>query len=398
MILTKEMVIIMKKTMVSQPLYFKRFMCTCDKCVYNCCRHNWQINIDKNTYNKYKKLEKSISKEFLDKINIVSKDPFNAIIVTNNDGSCHFLDEKGFCSIQLKLGYEYLSRTCRIHPRSISYIDGVFETFLELSCEEAARVVLFDEEPMRFEQAVLEPDGSGNVIPNRALTADKYTPIKNAVGLFSKLRITSTEIIQSRNYQLRVRMLMLCILIEQIDQLFSAKKDLDAFKAADEFLVLLGTGVYDSIAGQMPDGIEMDFIIVLDILKDMSAKDDERFRGILAQSLKGHGISFDSFELPDAFAGGYKSSYKEFFGDKEHIFENYIVNHIWMEGFPFNFNKESGVMANYADLLAKYNLVEFLLVGICKFHGKFDEWELINCVSAFGRRYDHSLTGYLMME
>ena len=69
-----------------------------------------------------------------------------------------------------------------------------------------------------------------------------------------------------------------------------------------------------------------------------------------------------------------------------------------MEGFPFNYGKESGVMANYADLLAKYNLIEFLLVGICSYHKKYDEWNIINCVSAFARCYDHALKGYLMME
>jgi len=366
--------------------------------VYNCCRHNWQIHIDKNTYNKYKKLKNNTGKEILDKINVVSKDPFTAVIVTNSDGSCHFLDENGFCSIQLKLGYEYLSRTCRIHPRSISYVDGVFETYLELSCEEAVRVILFDEEPMMFEEAVLEPDGSGNIIPNRMLTADKYTSVKNGVDLFSKLRITSAEIIQSRKYPLRIRMLLLCILIEQINQLFSANQDAEAFKAADESLVLLSTGVYDSIAEQMPHGIDIDFALALDILRDMSKKDDERFRGLLKQSLAGHGISYDSFELPASFIDGYRDAYKKFFSDKEYIFEKFIVNHIFMEGFPFNYNKESGVMANFADLLAKYNLIEFLLVGLCRFHGNFDEWNTINCVSAFARCYDHSLKGYLMME
>ena len=170
----------MKETKVSQPLYFKKFMCTCDKCVYNCCRHNWQIRIDKNTYNKYIRLDNDTGKEFLDKIKVISQDPFIAVIVASSDGSCHFLDKEGFCSIQLKLGYDHLSRTCRIHPRSISYIEGVFETFLELSCEEAVRVVLFEQEPMIFETSVLEPDGSGNIIPNRMLTADKYINTKNA--------------------------------------------------------------------------------------------------------------------------------------------------------------------------------------------------------------------------
>jgi len=366
--------------------------------VYNCCRHNWQIRIDKNTYEKYKKLKNNLGKEFLDKINVVSKDPFIAIIVTNEDGSCHFLDDKGFCSIQLKLGYDYLSRTCRIHPRSISYINGIFETFLELSCEEAVRVILFEQEPMTFEEAVLEPDGSGNVIPNRMLTAEKYTSARNAVEIFNKLRMTSIAIVQNRKYILRFRMLLLCMLIEQVNQLFSARQDSAVIKAADESLALLSTGVYDSIAEQMPGGVDIDFDLVLDILKDMSRRDDERFRNILAQSLEGHGISTDTYELPVEFADEYKKSYLRFFADKEYIFENYVVNHILMEGFPFNYGKEHGVMPNFADLLAKFNLVEFLLVGVCKYHNKFDEWSLIDCVSAFARCYDHSLKGYLMME
>ena len=388
----------MKETKVSQPRYFKKFQCSCDKCMYNCCRHNWQIRIDKNTYDKYTNLKDNVSKEFLDKIKVVSQDPFIAIIVTNSSGGCHFLDEKGFCSIQLKLGYDYLSRTCRIHPRSISYIDGIFETFLELSCEEAVRIVLFEQEPMIFEESVLEPDGSGNIIPNRMLTAEKYTSAGNAVNIFNKLRMTSVAIIQNRKYALRIRMLLLCLFIEQVNQLLTSGQDAKVAACADESLKLMGTGVYDDLAGQLPDGIEMNLDIVLDILKEMKSRNDKRVVNMIDQTLNGFGIIIDEFIPSDSFINDYRISYRKYFSDKEYIFENYIVNHILMEGFPFNYDKESGVMANYADLLAKYCIIEFLLVGICEYHGRFDQWNTIDCVSAFARCYDHDLKGYLMME
>jgi len=388
----------MSETKAFQPLYFKKFACTCDKCTYNCCRHNWQIRIDKNTYDKYVDLKNDTGKEILDKINLISQDPFIAIISANNDGSCHFLDEKGFCSIQLNTGYDYLSRTCRIHPRSISYIEGIFETYLELSCEEAVRVILFQEEPMTFEESVLEPDGSGNIIPNRMLTAEKYTTSTNAVKLFTKLRMISVTIIQSRQYMMRFRMLLLCLLTEQVKDLVPSGQDQMIIKCADETLTMINTGVYDSLAQQMPDGIEIDFEIVLDIFKDMGTKRDKRFKEILDRALEGLDISADNYEIPDNFREKYKQYYIKYFADKEFIFENYIVNHILMEGFPFNYGKESGIMANYADLLAKYNLMEFLLVGVCNYHGSFDKWNIIDCVSAFARCYDHTLKGYLMME
>jgi len=388
----------MNETIVSQPKYFRKFKCTCDKCIYNCCHHNWQIRIDKNTYDKYISLDDDTGKEILDKINVISQEPFIAIIVTNSNGSCHFLDDNGFCSIQLKLGYDYLSRTCRIHPRSISYISGIFETFLELSCEEAVRVVLFEQEPMIFEESVLEPDGSGNVIPNRMLTAEKYLAAPNAVEIFGKLRMASTAVLQSRQFTLRVRMLLLCLLIEQVGQLIDQGQNFMIAQCADESLKLISTGVYDSLAEQMPDGVENDFMIVLDILRDMETKKDERFKSILRKALEGLGIPDGSFDLPDTFRENYKEIYLQYFSDKEYILENYIVNHILMEGFPFNYNKESVIMANYADLLAKYNLIEFLLVGTCAYHKEFNEWHIIDCVSAFSRCYDHALKGYLMME
>ena len=383
---------------VSQPLYFKKFSCTCDKCVYNCCRHNWQIRIDKKTYDKYVNLKNDTGKEILEKINVISQDPFIAVIVANSDGSCHFLDEKGFCSIQLKLGYDHLSRTCRIHPRSISYINGTFETFLELSCEEAVKVVLFEQEPMTFEESVLEPDGSGDIIPNRMFTAEKYTSAADAADIFRKLRSTSVDIIQKRYFPLRVRMLLLCIFIEQVNQLLTSGQDFKLTGCADEFSGMVEAGVYDELAEQMPDGIESDFDIVFDILQDISKKNYPRFNNILKQSLEGLDIPFNTFIFPDSFNETYKKHYIKYFSGNEYILENYIVNHILMEGFPFNYGKESGVMANYADLLAKYNLIEVLLVGVCNFHGKLDQWSIIDCVSAFARCYDHSLKGYLMMD
>ena len=388
----------MSNTKVSQPLYFKKFACICDRCVYNCCHHNWQIRIDKNTYDKYVRLDNDIGKEFLDKIRVISQDPFIAVIITNEKGGCHFLDEKGFCSIQLKLGYDYLSRTCRIHPRSISYIEGVFETFLELSCEEAVKVVLFEKEPMVFEESVLEPDGSGNIIPNRMLMTEKYTTAANAVEIFIKLRMTSIAILQNRKYTIRIRMLLLCLFIEQVNQLLLSKQDNKIADCADESLILMNTGVYDDLAKQIPGGIEIDFSIVLDILKDMSSKNDKRFNTILSRALISLNISSDDCIRSDSFTDNYKECYSRFFSDKEYILENYIINHILMEGFPFNYGKESSIMANFADLLAKYNLVEFLLVGVNEYHGSFNEWNIIDCVSAFARCYDHELKGYLMMD
>jgi len=383
------------KVKVFQPQYFKDFICTGTKCVYNCCNHNWQIRVDKNTYDKYVNLGDD-GKEILDNIKVLKEDPFLALITKGEDNKCFFLNENELCNLQLTRGYDYLCRTCRIHPRNISYINGEFETFLELSCEEAAKAVLFNQEHLDFEEGVLEPDGCGNYIPNHMLTAEKYTSARNGADVFNKLRSASVAIIQSRQYKMRVRMMILCLFIQQVSEQLTAGSDENIPLFTKVFVDALNTGVYDSIVDELPDGIDLDFGIALSILRDIETKNNKRFNDLLQEAFDAFLIS--SLGVPDDFPRIYKEHYRKYFSDKEYIFENYVVNNMLMLGFPFNYGKEGDVMNNFADLLSKYNLVEFLLTGVCEFHKKFDKWNIINCVSAFSRYYDNSLKGYLMYE
>jgi len=77
-----------------QPEYFKKFICTGSDCSSNCCGHNWQIRIDKNTYNKYMNLEGDEKNDIIGKIKVYSEEPFIANMVMNKDGYCSFLNER----------------------------------------------------------------------------------------------------------------------------------------------------------------------------------------------------------------------------------------------------------------------------------------------------------------
>jgi len=389
----------MSNVKVYQPAYFKEFLCTGTTCVYNCCKHGWQIRIDKNTYDKYVKLGKS-GTEILDKIKILTEDPFVAAMLKDYEGKCNFLNDKDLCSLQLTLGYEYLCRTCRIYPRNISYINGEFETFLELSCEESARVVLFGENHLDFEEGILEPDGCGNYIPNHVLNLNNYTKARDGADVFHKLRSASVAILQSRQYKLRVRMMILCLFIQQVSEQFAAGSDENIPLFSKVFIDSLNTGVYDTIAEELPDGIELDFSLTLNILREIASKNEKRLNALLKQAHDAYAISTsDNEEMQlDNFMLKHKEYYHEYFADKEFILENFLVNNILMYGFPFNFGKDGDVMNNFAELLVKYNLLEFLLTGVCVYHKTFDEWNIIDCVSAFCRCYENSLKGYLMYE
>ena len=79
-----------------------------------------------------------------------SSDDNYARIDLNGPG-CPFLSE-GWCAIQKKLGEAYLPIMCSAYPRVMNVVDDVLQRSLDLSCPEAARLVLLDPNPMQFDE------------------------------------------------------------------------------------------------------------------------------------------------------------------------------------------------------------------------------------------------------
>jgi len=381
-----------------QPGYYKQFKCTEDKCRSNCCQHNWEIRIDKETYDNFSKLGKPEQERICECIKVTNENPFAASIIMNENGKCSLLEPNGLCSIHKNYGPDYLSNTCRIYPRYACVVDGKLEAYLSLSCEAVAELVLFQKEPVKLENAILAHDSKGRVIYSHMLETSKYTSAANAVEIFYKLREVSAAIIQLKQFNMRFRMLLLCMFIQEIEQHITAKQDSSIVRSADSFLQRIEAGSFDELAGDIPNGADLNTDIILSILKEMSEKKDEQFVACLNNAMAGHGFAPGSWTPPTNFPENFNEFRKQYFSDKEYIIENYITNSILSEGFPFNYqsNKnEVSIMMNLAGLLAKYDMVEFLLVGTCRYNNGFDKQAVADCVSYFCKVYEHNLKGYL---
>lgn len=109
------------------------------------------------------------------------------------------LNQSGLCDLITELGEDHLCQICADHPRFRSFFTDRTEIGLGMCCEEAARIILSQEEPMHL--IVLEDDGADDE-PNDeeaallalrgeliALMQDRARPIEarldalNAVGL-----------------------------------------------------------------------------------------------------------------------------------------------------------------------------------------------------------------------
>ena len=128
---------------------FKNFRCKKGKCTRSCCQ-GWQIDIDSKTLKKYSALcidsnaDNSI-KERLKKCVDYKKRKFKM-----KKGSCPFLNENGLCDLIIAYGKNYLSNTCKRHPRFISEFSDRIECGYGLACEKATEMLVNCPEPLRI--------------------------------------------------------------------------------------------------------------------------------------------------------------------------------------------------------------------------------------------------------
>lgn len=126
------------------PDYYKEFGCIADKCEDTCCA-GWQIVIDKESLQKYKKIRGDFRKRMLKSVNW-----FSGTFRQDKDKRCAFLNENNLCDLYLACGEEGFCKTCREYPRHTEEFEGVREITLSLSCPEVARIVMNRKEPVQF--------------------------------------------------------------------------------------------------------------------------------------------------------------------------------------------------------------------------------------------------------
>lgn len=126
------------------PDYFTEFKCIGSACEDTCCA-GWNIEIDKKTYQAYRKIQHPEMTEKLQnniKVNHKSNNDKNYAQFELNNKRCSMLLDDGLCSIHKELGEELLCNTCAVYPRILTKVGDITEKSLTLSCPEAARIVL----------------------------------------------------------------------------------------------------------------------------------------------------------------------------------------------------------------------------------------------------------------
>ena len=136
---------------VIKPIYFDKFRCIAAACPDSCCKE-WGVQVDSVSADFYR----SLTGDLGDRLRQVLIEEDGETVMVIEDRRCPMWREDGLCRIQAELGHDALCKTCREFPRLTHDYGDFIEMGLELSCPEAARLILAD---ASGQMTVTETDG-----------------------------------------------------------------------------------------------------------------------------------------------------------------------------------------------------------------------------------------------
>ena len=130
---------------LSYPSYYNNFACIAGDCRHSCCI-GWEIDIDGDSLRRYEALEGPVGEYVRQGIDYTDTPHFRL----KEGERCFFLREDGLCRMYRDLGEDSLCQICADHPRFRNFYPERTEIGLGLCCEEAARLILSQTEPVRL--------------------------------------------------------------------------------------------------------------------------------------------------------------------------------------------------------------------------------------------------------
>jgi lysine-N-methylase len=383
-----------KKENILQPQYVQKFQCIGGECEDNCCMGDWNIFIDKATYELY---ENCPDPEFFLKLqkyvirtNINAGDSrYYARMKTDKEKGCCFLDEENFCSIQRVMGEEYLSLTCAVYPRIYNIANGILENSISLSCPEAARQALLDPKTMEFE--FTEEDARTRRFFTNKLNTDNPQKSHNPEKYLFELRVFSISLLQNRSYPLWQRLVILGLFCNNLHKLIADNKINEILPLITTYLEQIKTHAFDNVFENNASALNLQIGIIQQIINSTTHTGDRRFGECVSEALQGINYSekLPKDELTAQYTLVYENYYQPFMSKHEYILENYLVNYVFATLFPCKNGKN--VFADYILLTVHYAMVKMLLVGMAGvYKEKFNQEHVLKLIQSLTKVITHN--------
>lgn len=203
----------------TRPDYYKEFQCIADQCPDTCCA-GWQIMIDGESLEKYRKLKG----DYIWKV-MSCVDWESGTFRQDKAKRCAFLNERNLCNLYTNAGEDALCKTCREYPRHTEEFEGVREITLSVSCPVVAKMLMERTETVSF---VTE-----ETVEKETEDFDEFDPF--LFSILEDARQQMIEILQDRTLPLRNRVVLLLGMAHDMQGRINRSEMFDCFSVIEKY-------------------------------------------------------------------------------------------------------------------------------------------------------------------
>nr|WP_314466434.1 flagellin lysine-N-methylase [uncultured Clostridium sp.] len=390
---------------VLQPDYVSKFTCISSDCDDTCCC-GWRVAIDKESYEKYQSLmytgknnlfEGKITRDGIMQV----EGNYAEVVLTKN--ICPFLTDEKLCDIQKLYGENYLSVTCGIFPRNYELVNGQLELSLNLSCPHAARLALLDSLPMQFSVVSIKADPRIAKIPSVNLSDIEYP--NSIYPYFQEVRTFVLALLQNRKYCFEYRLIILGRFCNDLNLMHEFSKD-DVLQLICEYTHLIDSFGFNKFINSIPDQPAAMLKMLMSLL-EYRLKTGVTGKGFIecVDQFK-HGLHYTDDIQDETLASEYReiqlNYYDSFMKQYEYIFENYFVNYVFKELFPFGqqtsihdksiFTVQKTVFTEYILMVLHYTMTKNLLIGMAGYYkNQFGTQQVVKLIQSYDKNINHDI-------
>jgi lysine-N-methylase len=387
-----------------QPRSYHAFRCIGAACKDTCCV-GWIVNVDKPTYETYQSCDDAQLGPRLRELVTINSDGSsddNYARIKLDGPGCPFLSE-GLCGIQKELGEESLPIMCSAYPRVMNVVDDVLQRSLDLSCPEAARIVLLDPEPMQFDEEEGPPRDPR--MAHLSILRTSHDNSDKPYRHFREIRGFVIWLLQYRAFPVWKRLMVLGSLCDQLQAAVAAGHNsrtpelLGAYREGME-RDLLGRAL-NAYAPRPAAQLELVLeLIVGRISSDFTAPPllacYQKFMQAMEWTVQS---SMD--DIGRRYAAAHAQYYAPFLSRHEYILEHYLVSYVHRTLFPIGPQESTRglsiphIARSMTDqclvLMAHYAIIQTLLIGLAAFYKEeFGAGHAVHVIQSFSKAFEHS--------
>lgn len=355
-------------TIILQPKYVADFRCDGSKCNAKCCGNKWRISIDSDTYKKYQRIKNPVMRK---KILSSIKPSTNRIGFEINFGkgtSCPLLCEDNLCYVQLNLGEEALSNTCKGYPRVVKQVGKYQFRLLSMTCPIAAEKALFYSDGIDIQQVSIEDDTAAwklaaNRVEKKSI-GDDLAAIHVIMGGLSLL--------QNDYYTFEQRLVLLGLFLDKVED---CQQDLDAI-----------TGI-------------IDYYNSCEFQQDISGLWDnwQYYETAHKQFMTGTFKILQQEKQLQSIAPWLASNinYDILYEERNHLVNDCIGNvleHYWQHEWIFRifpFALQGSFMHNYFAYVIAYEICQLYIYSTYEFYKTGNKNDILEILGSFSKMLDH---------